>query len=319
MEPAIEIGRVQFVPVRDVWPNEASSFTPWLLQNETILGDLLGIEISLARNEHKVGDFSLDLLGTNLSDDTPLIVENQLARTDHSHLGQLLTYAGGLEPSTIVWIATEFRDEHRAALDWLNEVTDEQTHFFGVVVKAIRVDDSAPAPWLELVVKPNEWSEVTKRAARSGNNTETEERYKRFWQSFLHSQRDKHPAFAPKRSSSRQWMSLKTGVSGVGLGMNVQLERIYVDIWFHAHAATNTERIEHLEKHRELVESAFGAPLSWEALEGSRWARIGFYGEGALLDEENWPTYQDWLAETAIRFLRVTELEVFQELQSIGA
>jgi len=100
--------------------------------------------------------------------------------------------------------------------------------------------------------------------------------------------------------------------------MNVQLEGIYVDIWFRASAATNTQRLEHLVKHRELVERTFGAPLSWEALEGRRGARIGFYGEGALLDEENWPTYQDWLAETAIRFLRVTELEVFQELQSIG-
>jgi hypothetical protein len=317
MELPPKLGRVHFVPVRDVWPNEASSFTPWLLQNETILGDLLGIEVSLVQNESKVGDFSLDLLGTNLSDDTPLIVENQLARTDHSHLGQLLTYAGGLEPSTIVWIATEFRDEHRAALDWLNEVTDEQTHFFGVVVKAIRVDDSAPAPWLELVVKPNEWSELTKRAAQSRNYTEAEDRYRRFWQSFLHTQRSKHEVFAPKRAIARQWMSLKTGVREAGLGMNVEPTRIYVDIWFRASPATNTQRIEHLMKHRELVESTFGATLSWEELEDGRRARIGFYGEGALLEEENWPTYQDWLADTAIRFLRVTELDVFQELESI--
>jgi len=318
MEPSPKIGHVQFVPVREVWPSEASSFTPWLLQNESILGDLLGIEISLTKNEHKVGDFSLDLFGTNLSTLTPLIVENQLAKTDHSHLGQLLTYAGGLEPSTIVWIATEFRDEHRAALDWLNEVTDEQTHFFGVVVKAIRIDDSPPAPWLELVVQPNEWSEVTKRAAQSANNTEAEERYKRFWESFLNRQRDKHPAFARKRAVARQWMTLRTGVTGITVGMNVQRERIYVDVWFGASAETNTRRVEHLMEHRELVESTFGAPLSWEELEDSRWARIGFYGEGALLDEENWQTFQDWLAETAIRFLRITELDVFGELRSIG-
>jgi hypothetical protein len=318
MEPSPSLGRVAFVPVRDVWPNEASSFTPWLLQNETILGDLLGIEVSLTKNEHKVGDFSLDLLGTNLSNDTALIVENQLARTDHSHLGQLLTYAGGLEPSTIVWIATEFRDEHRAALDWLNEVTDEQTHFFGVVVKAIRIDDSPPAPWLELVVQPNQWSEVTKRAAQSVNSSETQDRYLRFWETFLHNQRDKHPGFATKHPVARHWISLNTGVSGITVGMNMLRKRMKVDIYFESSAETNAERLGHLMNHRKLVETTFGATLSWEELEDRRAARIGFYGEGSLLDEENWPTYQDWLADTAVRFLRVTKLDVFQELQSIG-
>lgn len=95
-----QLGTVEYVPLREVWKNEASSFTPWLLENEEVLGDLLGIEISLTRNEEKVGDFSLDFLGANLTDDSTLIVENQLERTDHSHLGQLMTYAGGLEPSS---------------------------------------------------------------------------------------------------------------------------------------------------------------------------------------------------------------------------
>jgi len=318
MEPAIEIGHVRFVPVRDVWPNEASSFTPWLLQNETILGDLLGIEISLARNEHKVGDFSLDLLGTNLSDDTPLIVENQLARTDHSHLGQLLTYAGGLEPSTIIWIASEFRDEHRAALDWLNEITDERTHFFGVVVKAIRVDDSAPAPWLELVVQPNQWSELTKRATQSPESAEKKQRYIAFWESLLSKHKHQHPMFSHKRPHGREWLTLSTGVGGIVIGMNVQRQRIYVDMYFHAGTAEkNLARLEHLKAHQQIVEETFGDALSWEELDDRKACRIGYYGDGSILDENSWDQSHEWLVATALRFARVTELQVFRELKTL--
>jgi hypothetical protein len=313
-----QLGRVKFLPVRDVWENEATSFTPWLLENEDVLGDVLGIEVSLAQNEHKVGDFSLDLLGTNITADTPLIVENQLAKTDHSHLGQLLTYAGGLQPGTIVWIASEFRDEHRAALDWLNEVTDEDTHFFGVVVKAIQIGDSPPAPWLELVVKPNSWSELTKRATQSVANSETTDRYSRFWDSFLKSQGHKHPVFASKKAVPRHFLTLKTGIGGVWVGLNVQRKQIYGDLFFYENAEKNLERFEHLLAHKDEVEAAFGHPLSWQELEDSKGTRIGYYGEGSLLDEENWDAYQEWLADTALRFLRVTELPSFKELRTIG-
>lgn len=312
-----KLGRIRFVPVREVWANEATSFTPWLLENEDLLGDLLGIEVSLSANEHKVGDFSLDLLGTNLSNDTPLIVENQLARTDHSHLGQLLTYAGGLEPSTIVWIASEFRDEHRSALDWLNEVTDERTHFFGVVVQAVRIDDSPPAPWLELVVKPNQWSEVARQATQARSQTGAGERYLRFWAGFLETNRGRHEMFARKRPVARQWLSFKTGVGGIVIGLNVQRKRIYADLYFGDSAETNLARLQHLKNHQELVEQAFGDSLSWEDLEEARACRIGFYGEGSLLEEENWTDSQAWLADVGERFSKVTGLEVFQELRGI--
>jgi hypothetical protein len=314
-----KLGNVTFLPVREVWPNEATSFTPWLLENESVLGDVLGIEIELVKNEHQVGDFSLDLLGTNLTDDTPLIVENQLAKTDHSHLGQLLTYAGGLEPSTIIWIASEFRDEHRAALDWLNEITDERTHFFGVVVKAIRVDDSAPAPWLELVVQPNQWSELTKRATQSPESAEKKQRYIRFWDSLLANHRHQHAMFARKRAHGREWLTLSTGVGDITIGMNVQRQRIYVDLYFYAGAAgKNLARLEHLKAHQSLVEETFGDALSWEELDDRKACRVGYYGDGSILDEDSWPRFQEWLVTTALRFSRVTELDVFRELKNIG-
>jgi hypothetical protein len=314
-----KLGAVEFLPLREVWKNEATSFTPWLLENENVLGDLLGIEISLTMNEEKVGAFSLDLLGVNLTDDSTLIVENQLERTDHSHLGQLLTYAGGLDPSTIVWIASEFRDEHRAALDWLNEVTDDTTHFFGVVVKAIKIGDSLPAPWLELVVQPNSWSELTRRAKNSSEISETQQRYGLFWQQFLDRYAAHNPIYKGKHAPQRQWLSLGTGVPGILIGLNVLKGSLKVDLYFgHNDPDVNQARLSFLEQHRGEVESAFGSELSWESLEDRKGCRVGYYGEGGVDDESAWAQSQAWLHEAATRFAAVTQLPAFQELRTIS-
>lgn len=313
-----KLGVVEYLPLREVWNNEATSFTPWLLENEAVLGDLLGIEISLTRNEEKVGDFSLDLLGINLTDDSTLVVENQLERSDHSHLGQLLTYAGGLEPSTIVWIASEFRDEHRAALDWLNEVTDDKTHFFGVVVRAVRIGDSLPAPWLELVVQPNSWSEMTRKAKNSRELTYTQQKYEEFWTQFLDSYRSELDLYKRKRPPRRQWLAIPTGVGHINYGLNVQRKRVYVDLYFgHPTPEVNQARLAFLEEHREKIEGVFGAELSWEYLDGRKACRIGYYGEGGLNDEVSWKESQDWLHSVTKRFVAVTGLPEFRQLREI--
>lgn len=142
-----ELGKLQKVGARAAWPHESQDFTPWLLQNADELGEVLGMDLELSHAEHGVGDFSLDLVGIDLATGESVIVENQLEKSDHSHLGQLLTYAGGTNAVNVVWIADRFRPEHRAALDWLNERTDEGTRFFAVEISAVRIADS---PWAAL-------------------------------------------------------------------------------------------------------------------------------------------------------------------------
>lgn len=318
MESIPSLGNVEFLPVREVWANEATSFTPWLLANEQVLADLLGLEIELTEIEQRVGSFSLDLFGKNLTDNTNLIVENQLEKTDHSHLGQLLTYAGGLNPSTIVWIASEFRDEHRAALDWLNQVSDENTHFFGVVVKALRIGDSKPAPWLELVVKPNQWTEETKRATQSAASSESQDRYLRFWEGFIESQKHRGEVIQSKIPAPRSFLTVKTGIGGVRIGLGVQKRRIFSDLFFCENEEKNMERFEHLLRHKDEVEAVFGAELSWEPLEEAKATRVGYYGEGSILDEVSWARSQDWLGDACSRFIKVIEMKAFQELRHIG-
>jgi hypothetical protein len=130
------LGKLETLDPRQVWAHEAYSFTPWLLENADAPNEVLGMDLDLSEAEHPVGSFALDLIGVDEATSERVIIENQLTQTDHSHLGQLLTYAGGTDAVNIVWIATGFREEHRAALDWLNSRTDENTRFFGVEISA---------------------------------------------------------------------------------------------------------------------------------------------------------------------------------------
>ncbi len=140
-----DFGEIKLVDIRDIWPNEATNFTPWLVDNIDKLSQALGMEIEVQEREADVGDFSLDIMGKDLGSGRTVVIVNQLTETDHDHLGKLLTYAGGFDAGVLVWIAKKLRDEHRKALEWLNERTGPDVDCFGVVIEVMRIDDSKPA------------------------------------------------------------------------------------------------------------------------------------------------------------------------------
>ena len=153
------LGRLEKVPLRDFWKHEAADFTPWLAAEENIslLEEVIGLELAVEAQEQRVGPFRADLLCKDTGSNQWVLIENQIESTDHRHLGQLLTYAAGLEAVTIVWIAERFTEEHRAALDWLNQITDERFTFFGLEIELWRIGDSPIAPKFNLISKPNNW------------------------------------------------------------------------------------------------------------------------------------------------------------------
>ena len=164
-----ELGELIKVPLREFWEGEASDFTPWLADEENIglLGDTIGVELEVEAQERNVGPFRADILCKDISTDNWVLIENQLEPTDHTHLGQLLTYAAGLDAVTVVWIAEGFTDEHRAALDWLNEITDEKFSFFGLEIELWRIGDSPMAPKFNVVSHPNDWTKTVSRISRN--------------------------------------------------------------------------------------------------------------------------------------------------------
>ena len=155
----LELGRLERVDLREVWKIEAQDFTPWLASEESlsVLADTLHMELELVALETNVGPFRADILCRNADGGAWVLIENQLERTDHSHLGQLLTYAAGLNAVTICWIAESFTEEHRATLDWLNEITDDSFRFFGLEVELWQIGKSPVAPKFNIVSKPNDW------------------------------------------------------------------------------------------------------------------------------------------------------------------
>src|SRR3954463_2153574 len=153
-----DLGTLTRLDPREVWKNESTDFTPWLAENLQRLAEVLGLELELTAREASVGDFSVDLLARDLGRDRKGIIENQLEPTDHSHLGQIITYAAGLDAGVVIWVSRHFREEHRQALDWLNRVHEGRTEFFGISLELLKVDDRKPAVTFRLVASPNQWS-----------------------------------------------------------------------------------------------------------------------------------------------------------------
>lgn len=140
----LQLGKIQMLSARELWRHEERDFTPWLAQNIEQLSELLGVQIVVDHIEHKVGGYELDILGHVEENEAVVIIENQLQGTDHGHLGQLITYAAGLEAALIIWIATDVRDEHRAAINWLNSNTVDKVSFFLFVPKCSASTTQAP-------------------------------------------------------------------------------------------------------------------------------------------------------------------------------
>ena len=173
----VELSRLKRVDLRAAWPDEAAHFTPWLAQQENLelLGETLGMPLELEATERSVGPFAADILCKDPVSERWVLIENQLEQTDHTHLGQIITYAAGLNAVTVIWIARKFVEEHRAALDWLNEITAEGTDFFGVEVELWRIGDSPQvAPKFNIVSKPNAWSKQVSKAARGSGQWDEE-------------------------------------------------------------------------------------------------------------------------------------------------
>jgi len=311
------LGRIQQVPLREVWDNEATSFTPWLLENEDVLSDLLGMDITLERREESVGRFSLDLIGRNNEDGSIVIVENQLEGTDHSHLGQLLTYAGGLDAQTIIWVASEFRDEHRAALDWLNRVTGENVHFFGVVVRAVRIGDSVAAPDLSLAVEPNDFGKVVKAGNQSKWMEERGARYQEFWAQLMARLETDYPEFKTRKAPTRQYIGLPTKYTACHRGIAFGRSNLKVELYLGASdAELNAARLESLYERKEEIEQVFGEGLTWEELEGRKAARVAFYRDASVLNEDEWADYFQWIETYFARLTAVTLSDAFNSAMS---
>lgn len=310
----MELGRLERVEVRAVWENEARDFTPWLLDHDDYLAEALGIELEIERSEHRVGNFSLDLIGRDLTNDAVLIVENQLGGTDHSHLGQILTYAAGADASSVVWIATSFREEHRQAIDWLNENTQENVRFFGIELQVVRIGTSPPAPLFKLVAQPNDWQKQVRSATRSERAGTRATLYLNFWTRYLERLKDEHSDWSgPRTPSKDNWMDfpispiqfIKAPRTRIFLTF-AEGGRLRHDIYIHIGDETRTKMIfDHLYQQKERFETKYGRSCHWESLPERQGCRIADYREDAdIAMEDRYDEFIDWFFDAGVRLRR---------------
>jgi len=297
-----QFGELDRLDLRAIWPDEASHFTPWLADHISELGSALGMELELLQREAPVGGFSLDLLARDLGRDRLVVIENQLESTDHDHLGKLLTYAAGHNAGAVVWVAKELREEHRQAIDWLNQRTDADTDFFGVVVEVLRIDQSAPAYNFRPVAFPNQWRK------RDGGGTATSPRaqaYRAFFQDLIDRLREEHRFTGARVGQPQNWYSFASAFSGISysvsfaMGSRVRAE-VYIDV---GEAEQNKAIFDGLSQEQERLEAEFGESLEWEPLEEKRACRVALYRPGNIDDQ---PAVLDdikrWAIERLLKF-----------------
>lgn len=298
------LGQLVRVALREAWKHEASDFTPWLAQSDNLnrLADALGLgELELVATEHWVGEFKLDILCTDGTDQ--VIIENQLERTNHGHLGQIITYAAGIGAKKVVWVAESFRPEHVAALEFLNQNTTEDLNFFAVEVELYRIGDSPLAPKFEVVVKPNEWAKAGREQAKAASAaTPTKHRQFQFWTELVKRLETKAPGIRPQKPRPQHWLNISIGRSGFGLSPTASQRDSRLGVEVYINHADSKQLFSLLQQRRAELESAFGAALDWQQLPDAHACRIAFYrADCPLEDEARWGDYLDWMMEQVIR------------------
>ena len=296
------LGPLARVDLRDIWTTEANDFTPWLArpENLAVLGDTLGIELELEAQEQAVGPFRADILCKDSESEAWVLIENQLERTDHTHLGQLLTYASGLEAVVIVWIAASFTEEHRATLDWLNRITDSSFQFFALEVELWRIGNSPAAPKFNVVAKPNDWSRSVARAARSIDESELPETrimQRAYWDA-LNAALDqaKGPVSGARKPQLKSWMRYSIGKSDFSLGAAIAVTKRQIRTYLRIAGETPKASFHLLLEQADEIKQELGYPLVWNQEPTGRRGRVSVYlNDVDPRDEADWPRQHEWL------------------------
>ena len=304
----MKFGRLEKVDLRSAWATEATHFTPWLAQPEhlRLLSEAIDMDLELEAQEKSVGPFRADILCKDTVTANWVLIENQLERTDHTHLGQLLTYAAGLKAVTIVWIASHFTEEHRAAIDWLNEITDSRFNFFGLEIELWRIGSSQVAPKFNIVCKPNDWSKtVAEGAARVEGEalTETKQIYIQYWIAFREYLLANASRIKPTKPFPQNWMTIAIGRSWFSLSAVASFwnseEQSYDSNELRAELVITGEYSKayfaELEAEKDTITNEIGYPLIWYNPEEARVCRIFVRKTTDLRDQSEWDEQHHWL------------------------
>jgi len=297
------LGRLEKVELREIWGSESQDFTPWLAlpENIELLGQTIGIELELEAKEKNVGQFKADILCKNTLDNSWILIENQLERTDHTHLGQILTYAAGLNAVTIVWIAQKFTDEHRSAIDWLNEKTDEQINFFALEIELYKIGNSNIAPKFNIICKPNDWHKTISEAARRIEYSEKSELkllQQEYWNKLGDYIRENSKIIKPQKGLPQHWANHAIGRTFFNNAAIVNSRENKIGVYLSITGNNSKSFFQQLLLQKTEIEKETKFKLEWEELPEAIESRIKIIKDDINpIDKDNWKTMIQWHKE----------------------
>ena len=294
------IGSLQRVDLRKVWPHEARDFTPWLEENIDVLNNAIDLSLSDVVREQAAGDFSVDLVAEDESGGR-VIIENQLNRSNHDHLGKLIAYLIVNGAKAAIWIVADPRPEHIRTISGLNE--SSLGSFYLLKLEAVQIENSPPAPLLTLIVGPSE--EIRKAGETKKELKERDLLRLQFWTQLLERAKEETLLHANTSPNELRHIRATAGKRGLIFGYVIQQHtsgiELYIDRGRDADSETE-ELFDTLKESKEDIEDVFGEPLEWQRLEGQRSCRIGKQlSLGGYRDEEKWQEIQDAMIDAMIR------------------
>lgn len=293
--------------VREYWADEARDFTPWLAdsiddENVSHLEDVLNLDLEVIEREKRVGRYNVDILASTVDDGRTVVIENQLNDSDHDHLGKSIAYAAGVDADIIVWISPKFNDEHRDAIQWLNQNSREGIDLFAIRLEVWRIGDSPPAVRLNPVEDPSEWKEKAKRS--EGELTDTKKLQEEYWTQFRDLVQSRDTPLRPRKPKPHHWYNNPIGKADCKLQFTVNTNENRLDT--HLIIRKDPEIYQALESQREEIEAEIGESLIWsppeEAKGDSERGKITLRRDGVLSDRDRWDEYHEWMLDKGERF-----------------
>lgn len=301
----MKLARITKVNPREIWKHEALDFTQWLAKEENIsvLCEELEINLENVRPEAAAGRYNVDLVADDIDTKRKVIIENQLEPTNHKHLGQILTYASAYDASIIVWVVTDYTEEHRQTIDWFNRNNSENISFFLVQIEVYRIGESDPAPKFKIICEPNNWGKTVKSSGTGDAVSATKLMQMEFWEGlksyaatsgtevgFNHTPQPKH------------WFNISMGTSRCHIALTINTQKGYIGC--EVYIRNDKALFDIFYKHKEQIESAIGAELEWMELPDATASRILLTKKGNPKDRKQWDEYYAWCVSTVEKFTK---------------
>jgi hypothetical protein len=299
------LSRIKKIDLREQWKHEASDFSNWLAKDENLqlLSDEIGIDISLVETEARVGNFVVDIRAEEETTGRKIVIENQLETTNHDHLGKIITYASGIDAEIIIWIVRDVRDEHKRAVDWLNEHTDEKINIFAIKMELWQIADSPYAPNFKIVSQPNDWAKAIKKAAMSSTLSDTKLMQLEFWTQFNEYAENNQTALRLRKAQPQHWYDISIGSSKAYLSLIIDTKNNQIRCEFYI---PNSEEIyQGLFLQKDAISSKLEYDLEWMELPGKKASRIRTVFDTEVNENNNWEDCFAWLTKTAEDFQSV--------------